>query len=73
MQGVLKFERIVPISGQAKTCSHDIDFTASRVVRQLRSSGSTGSGKSTLVNLIPRFYDVTEGSITLDGIGISAI
>jgi ATP-binding cassette subfamily B protein len=32
--------------------------------------GSTGSGKSTLVNLVPRFYDVTEGSITLDGVDI---
>ena len=32
--------------------------------------GSTGSGKSTLINLIPRFYDVTEGSIKVDGIDI---
>ena len=32
--------------------------------------GSTGSGKSTLINLIPRFYDVTQGSITIDGVDI---
>lgn len=32
--------------------------------------GSTGSGKSTLINLIPRFYDVTEGSIKYDGVDI---
>ena len=35
--------------------------------------GHTGSGKSTLVNLIPRFYDVTAGSITFDGIDIRDI
>lgn len=35
--------------------------------------GSTGSGKSTLVNLIPRFYDVTEGSVTIDGIDIRTL
>ena len=35
--------------------------------------GSTGSGKSTLVNLIPRFYDVTNGTIKIDGIDIKNI
>ncbi len=32
--------------------------------------GSTGSGKSTLINLVPRFYDVTEGNILIDGINV---
>lgn len=35
--------------------------------------GSTGSGKSTLINLIPRFYDVTEGAILVDGIDIREV
>ena len=35
--------------------------------------GSTGSGKSTLVNLIPRFYDVSQGSITIDGVDVRKI
>lgn len=35
--------------------------------------GSTGCGKSTLIHLIPRFYDVTEGSITIDGVDIREI
>ena len=45
---------------------HDISFAA-RPGETTAVIGSTGSGKSTLVNLIPRFYDVTQGKITLDG------
>jgi ATP-binding cassette subfamily B protein len=44
---------------------HDISFTA-RPGQTVAVVGGTGSGKSTLVNLIPRFYDVTEGRILLD-------
>ena len=44
----------------------DIDFTA-EPGKTTAIIGSTGCGKSTLVNLIPRLYDVTDGSITLDG------
>ncbi len=35
--------------------------------------GSTGSGKSTLINLIPRFYDVTEGEILINGVNIKNV
>ena len=47
----------------------DIDLTA-KPGEITAFIGSTGSGKSTLIHLIPRFYDVTKGSITIDGIDI---
>lgn len=47
----------------------DICFTA-KAGETTAVIGSTGSGKSTLINLIPRFFDVTEGSITIDGTDI---
>ena len=47
----------------------DINFTA-EPGKTTAIIGGTGSGKSTLINLIPRFYDVTEGQILLDGVDI---
>ncbi|SEH59938.1 ATP-binding cassette, subfamily B [Ruminococcus flavefaciens] len=47
----------------------DISFTAESG-KTTAIIGSTGCGKSTLINLIPRFYDVTEGSITVDGVDV---
>lgn len=51
---------------------HDISFTA-RPGQTTAIIGSTGSGKSTMINLIPRFYDVSEGKITLDGMDVRDI
>ena len=47
----------------------DISFKANRG-ETVAFIGSTGSGKSTLINLIPRFYDVTEGEVLVDGINV---
>jgi ATP-binding cassette subfamily B multidrug efflux pump len=51
---------------------HNISFTA-RPGETTAFIGSTGCGKSTVVNLIPRFYDVTDGAIYLDGIDIRQV
>ena len=47
----------------------NISFTANKG-ETIAFIGSTGSGKSTLINLIPRFYDVTKGSIKIDGVDV---
>jgi len=48
---------------------HDVSFTTKKG-ETIAFIGSTGSGKSTLINLIPRFYDATEGEILIDGVNI---
>jgi len=47
----------------------DVSFAAGRG-ETVAFIGSTGSGKSTLINLIPRFYDVTEGQVLIDGVDV---
>ena len=69
-EGVLKFDHVdFTYPGSREPAIHDIDFTA-YPGQTTAIIGSTGCGKSTIVNLIPRLYDVTKGSITMDGIDI---
>lgn len=71
--GVLKFDHVsFRYPGASEDVLHDITFEA-KPGETTAIIGSTGSGKSTLVNLIPRFYDVTGGAITLDGMDIREI
>jgi ATP-binding cassette subfamily B protein len=51
---------------------HDISFTA-KPGQTTAFIGSTGSGKSTIINLIPRFYEVTGGAILIDGVDIRTV
>ena len=72
-KGVLSFDHVsFKYPGADEDVLQDITFTA-RPGQTTAIIGSTGSGKSTLVNLIPRFYDVTEGKITLDGMDIREV
>lgn len=58
--------------GAEEDVLHDISFTA-KPGETTAFIGSTGSGKSTIINLIPRFFDVTEGQILIDGVDIREV
>lgn len=70
VKGVVEFDQVsfaYPDAGE--NVLSDISFKVEKG-QTLAVIGSTGSGKSTLVNLIPRFYDVTKGSVKVDGVDV---
>jgi len=71
--GTIEFRNVsFGYPGALEDVLHDITFT-SKPGQTTAFLGSTGSGKSTIVNLIPRFYDVTEGAIYLDNTDIREV
>jgi len=71
--GTIEFRHVsFRYPGAEESVLHDITFTipAGQTVGII---GTTGSGKSTLINLIPRFYDVTEGAIYISGVDIRRV
>ena len=70
MKGEIEFEHVsfaYPEAGE--NVLTDISFKAKKG-QTIAVIGSTGSGKSTLINLIPRYYDVTKGSVKVDGVDV---
>ena len=72
-KGLIEFKHVsFSYPGSDENVLSDISFVA-RPGETTALIGSTGSGKSTIVNLIPRFYDVTEGEICIDGVDIRTL
>lgn len=72
-RGVVEFDHVsFSYPDAEKEVLEDISFTA-RPGRTTAIIGGTGSGKSTLISLIPRFYDATEGSVRVDGKDVRGI
>jgi ATP-binding cassette subfamily B multidrug efflux pump len=67
--GTLRFEHVDFGYDEGKPILHDISFEV-RQGQALGIVGSPGSGKSTIANLVPRFYDVTGGRITIDDVDV---
>lgn len=72
-KGTIKFHNVsFTYPGAEEPVLHNISFIA-RPGETTAFIGSTGSGKSTVINLIPRFYDVTSGAILIDGLDIRTV
>ncbi len=73
VKGVVKFEDVsFRYEGAAEEVLSHVTFTA-EPGKTTAFIGSTGSGKSTLVNLVPRFYDATAGRVTVDGVDVRSL
>ena len=73
VKGVVRFDKVsFRYPGSSEDVLHDIDFTA-QPGQVTAIIGTTGAGKSTLVSLVPRFYDVTEGSVSIDGVDVRSL
>ena len=68
-KGVLRFEHVDFAYDAGKPVLHDVSFEVG-LGQTLGIVGAPGSGKSTIANLVPRFYDVTGGAISIDGVDI---
>jgi ATP-binding cassette subfamily B protein len=72
-RGTVEFRNVsFHYPGAEEDVLHNISFTA-KPGQTTALIGTTGSGKSTIVSLIPRFYDVTDGEILIDGVDIRAV
>jgi ATP-binding cassette subfamily B protein len=69
VKGLIKFDDVGFTYPSGAKVLHDIDFEA-KPGEMIALVGLTGAGKTTLVSLIPRFYDVTTGSVTIDGVDV---
>ena len=71
LKGQVTFQNVTfRYAQEAEPVIQDVSFQA-QAGQTVAFIGSTGSGKSTLVNLIPRFYDVSEGQILVDGVNVA--
>ncbi len=72
VQGEVVFENVNFSYGEGKTALHNINLHA-RPGEMIALVGPTGAGKSTVVNLLPAFYEATAGRIAIDGQGIKDV